>query len=149
MQIGVVGYSRSNFDHLLAEKLLTDAVDRLTAHLPDRSSVTIVSGLTSMGIPKLAYELADRLGMVTLGVSAMQAFTVHCGVYPVSRQIIHGQLFGEESPIFIDSIEYLIRIGGGKQSRNEVRLFTEKCAAQGWPLAERLLEHELPLLPGA
>jgi 6,7-dimethyl-8-ribityllumazine synthase len=60
MKIGVVGWSRSHFDHDLAEKLLAAALDTLTANVTDRASVEIVSGLTNIGIPKLAYAIADR-----------------------------------------------------------------------------------------
>lgn len=144
MKIGVVGYSSSRFDHDVAEQLLASAFDILTASVTDSADIEIISGLTNVGIPKIAYELADQRGFATVGISAAQAFIVHCGVYPVSRQIIHGERFGDESQLFVEYIEYLVRVGGGRQSHNEVKLFAEKCAALGWQQTERLIEHELP-----
>jgi hypothetical protein len=144
LRIGVVGFSRPHFDHVAAAILLDDALANLLAHhARDPSGAELVSGLTNMGVPKLAYERAVALGMRTVGVSARQALRVSAGVFPVDETILVGARFGDESAAFIARIDVLIRIGGGPQSRHEVELFRAALAALGLPEAGYLIEHEV------
>lgn len=145
MKIGVVGYSSTKFDLNLAVKMMQSAVDIFVSKNTESENIEIVSGLTNIGVPRIAYQLADRRNFITVGISAEQAFQVHCGIYPVDKQIIHGMNFGDESEIFIGYIDFLIRIGGGRQSHKEVKMFIDKCAALGWQKSEKLIEHELPM----
>ena len=140
LKIGVVGFSRNQFDQQDAAQKLDHTIKQIIANYPSRK-FEIVSGLTNMGVPKLAYLLADRLGIDTVGFSAKQAFRVHAGIYPVSQQIIVGNRFGDESEEFINYIDVLVRIGGEPQSRHEVELFKAKHAQSN--LDQYLYEKEV------
>ena len=132
--IGVVGYSDDKvFDHNIAKALLAIAFDIVEADLPDKE-YELISGLTNMGVPKLAYEMAEKRGWKTVGLSAKEAQEYDC--YPVDEEIIVGENFGDESEEFIKSIDCLIRIGGGKQSMEETE----------WAKEEKLpvYEYDLP-----
>ena len=58
MRVGVVGYSAQKFDIEKAKKIIKEVFDQLVARYGD--NITIVSGLTAMGIPLLAYEEAKK-----------------------------------------------------------------------------------------
>lgn len=146
MKIGVVGFSQHNIDEDLARNILSKSFQQLIERHPHHVPIEIVSGLTNIGIPRIAYQIADELGFITIGISAERAKQVRCGVYPVHRRIIEGKEFGDESLIFIDYIDCLIRVGGGKQSHHEVQLFMEKCTQHGISISDALIEHEFLLL---
>src|SRR4051812_16784896 len=113
LSIGVVGFSRPQFDQDAAKLHLRHGLDdilRRTGVSPAQAE--LVSGLTNMGVPKLAYELAVTLGMRTVGISAKSALRVRCGLFPVDEKRIVGQKFGDESEAFIGAIDYLLRVGG-------------------------------------
>lgn len=139
LKIGVVGFSRNQFDQKDAAQKLDHTIQQIIANYPNRE-FEIVSGLTNMGVPRLAYLLADRLGIDTVGFSAKQAFKVYAGIYPVTQQIIVGDRFGDESEEFINYIDVLVRIGGGPQSRHEVELFKNKANSN---LSQYLYEKEV------
>lgn len=122
VKYGIVGFSRNQFDKKAAREILQDEFQKLKEKHIDET-IEIVSGFTNSGIPKIAYELADEFGFVTVGFSAKQALKVRSGVYPVKKKIIKGNRFGDESEDFIRYIYALIRVGGGKQSRHETELF--------------------------
>lgn len=147
LRIGVVGYSGKRFDegvaraelrHLLAEQVENRELDA--------KAVEVVSGLTNLGIPKIAYEVAVEMGMKTVGISASRALTSSSGVFPVDKQIIVGRHYGDESKEFIGYIDVLIRIGGGEQSSKEVTMFRERFANDSASLGGCLVEVELPAL---
>lgn len=144
LRIGVVGFSQRYFDHAAARahlrRFLTGVLERPEAQ---QGQPELVSGLTNQGVPKLAYELARELGLVTVGIAARQALRVRAGLFPVDRQILVGERFGDESELFIASIDTLIRVGGGPQSRAEVELFRAKHDHDDAVLAERLFEAEV------
>lgn len=141
-RVGVVGFSRSQFDHEAARLALERSLDPMIALAAGRV-IEIVSGLTNQGVPKLAYELAVARRIRTVGISARQALRVRSGVFAVDQQILVGQRFGDESAAFIAYIDALIRIGGGPQSRHEVELFREKLASTACDPATHLVEHEV------
>lgn len=145
MKIGIVGYSTNNFNHKIASNLLAQCIDILIPNYIDHETIEIVSGLTNIGIPKLAYELADQRSYTKVGISAQQAFDVSYGIYPVDKQIIEGDRFGDESKVFVNYINYLIRIGGGQQSHKEVTMFAAKCHQLEWDMEKRLVERSLGL----
>lgn len=125
IKYGVVGFSRNQFDKKLAYTIL----DKLFKDIKENHSdkvIEIVSGYTNSGVPKIAYQLADTYGFVTVGFSAKQALRVRSGTYPVAKTVIKGEKFGDESKDFIEYIDTLIRVGGGPQSRKEVALFKQK-----------------------
>ncbi|PLK50647.1 hypothetical protein [Uliginosibacterium sp. TH139] len=145
-RIGVVGFSRPEFDQTHATQLLLFAVqtclDRF--HTP-LDQVVMVSGLTNVGMPRIAYLYATEHGIGTVGIAAERALLHPSGLWPVDLQIIEGLDFGDESRCFTSYIDCLIRIGGGTQSRREVEMFCDRCRGERWSLAERLIEHDLPI----
>lgn len=140
MKIGVVGFSRNDFDLEQAKTVLLRFIRKITAERNPKE-VELVSGLTDTGVPRLAYLIADEMGLVTVGFTAKAAFQAKYGLYPVQKEIIFGEFFGDESEEFVKYIDYLIRVGGGKQSLREVELFKEKYSPQ--ELSQRLFEWEL------
>uniref|UniRef100_A0A832H5X4 Uncharacterized protein n=1 Tax=Oscillatoriales cyanobacterium SpSt-402 TaxID=2282168 RepID=A0A832H5X4_9CYAN len=133
MRVGVVGYSGQAFDPDLGRVLVRKAFDAL----PHRNSIEIVSGLTRLGIPAIAYEEAVKRGWKTVGIACSKAFDYDC--FPVDETIIIGTDWGDESQAFLNSVDWLIRIGGGKQSHEEARL----AKMQGKPLLEFELATQL------
>ncbi len=142
MKIGVVGFSRPQFDQKIAKELLRESIDSFMEGR-DLATIEIISGLTNVGVPKLAYELAVEKGIITVGISAKRALSVKSGIFPCDKQIIAGQNFGDESAIFIDYIDCLIRVGGGIQSRNEVKLFKDKISGSSDYIENLLIEKEV------
>ena len=122
IKYGVVGFSRNQFDQQKAYQILETIFEQIRLKHPDKI-IEIVSGYTNSGIPKIAYELADKFGFTTVGFSAKQALKVRSGVYSVKKVILKGERFGDESEDFVHYIDALIRVGGGKQSRHETDLF--------------------------
>jgi len=145
MKIGIVGHSSDKIDEELGSKLLDQMISKVASVNTISADIEIVTGLTNIGVPKLAYKIADKRNYLKVGISAQQAYEVKCGVYPVDKEIIVGQKFGDESTAFIDYIDYLVRVGGGNQSANEVKLFKSKCALLNWDIKERLQEQEFKL----
>jgi len=140
LKIGVVGFSRNQFDQQDAAQKLKHLITKIVEN-NEGKNIELVSGFTNMGVPRLAYLLADELGLITVGFSAKQALRVRAGVYPVQKQIIVGQKFGDESDEFIQYIDVLVRIGGGKQSRHETELFKQQYADED--LSQILFEEEV------
>jgi hypothetical protein len=134
IKVGVVGYSDDkSFDHNIAKALLAIALD-IVSKSHQAEGYELVSGLTNMGVPKLAYEMANSMGWRTIGLTSKEAKQYEC--YPVDKEIIVGEKFGDESEKFIAYIDVLIRIGGGKQSIKETAMAKEK----GIPI----YEYDLP-----
>lgn len=140
MKIGIVGFSSPQFDQEKARAILDKNIRHFILD-KNPAQIQIVSGYTNVGVPKIAYEIADKLGLITVGFSAKKALTVSSGLYPVQKKIIYGKNFGDESQAFVDYIDVLIRVGGGKQSRNEVELF--KTKNEGNDLSNILFEEEV------
>jgi hypothetical protein len=130
IKYGVVGFSRNQFDKKTAREILREEFQSIHEKYP-KTTIEIVSGYTNSGVPKIAYQLADIFGFVTVGFSAQQALRVRSGVYPVQKKIIKGNKFGDESEAFIAYIDALIRVGGGKQSRHETELFKKRHSEKG------------------
>ncbi len=132
LRVGVVGYSAQAFNQDTALLLIQEVFDLLEPV----ANVEIISGLTQLGIPALAYEEAVRRGWKTVGVACIKAFEYKC--FPVDEMIIAGSDWGEESPTFLSMIDVLVRIGGGKQSNQETHMAKI--------LGKRVMEFELPAL---
>lgn len=115
-QIGVIGYSAQSFDIDKAQSILLDAYDMIES---EYNSVTIVSGLTNIGIPSLAYEEAENRDWKTVGIACSKARNYDC--YPVDDEIIIGNEWGDESERFLSQIDVLIAIGGGDQTQKEIK----------------------------
>lgn len=140
LKIGIVGFSRSQFDKPTAILKLRNILEKIVTE-KGAENIEIVSGYTNAGVPRIAYQLADDLGVETVGFSAKQALQVRSGVYAVKKVVLIGEKFGDESERFVEYIDWLIRIGGGAQSRREIELF--RALNQGENLAETLYEEEV------
>lgn len=132
LRVGVVGYSNQDFDSKAALSLIQRAFD----DLDPAADIEVVSGLTDLGIPALAYEEAVRRGWKTTGIACAKAFDYPC--FPVDDVIIQGDHWGDESPVFLRLIDLLIRIGGGTQSHFEA------CCAK--MQGKQVMEFDLPAL---
>ncbi len=132
LRIGVVGYSDQKFDEIKARKMLSETYDRLDFQHPNRNKA-IVSGLTDLGIPALAYREATKRNWRTVGIACSKAEEYDC--FPVDERIIEGNEWGDESPKFLNSIEVLVRVGEGNQSLRE----TAEMKAKG----KQVIEYEL------
>ena len=69
LRIGVVGYSGQKFDEDEARRLLESALDDAVSEHPGAQRIVVVSGLTDLGIPALAYRIATARGWQTAGVA--------------------------------------------------------------------------------
>ena len=118
MKIGIVGYSALKFDTNVARDLINKGLDHFKANEND----ILVSGLTALGIPLLAYEEAVKRGMQTYGVACKEA--EECEQFPVDLKALIGENWGDESNYFLNLIDVLVKIGGGPQSEKEFALFT-------------------------
>lgn len=140
MKIGVVGFSRNQFDRAKARSIIKKELQQLAQRI-NPSEVELVSGYTNSGVPQITYEEGRKLGFILTGFSAKQALRVRSGVYPVDQVILKGERFGDESVDFVNYIDGMIRVGGGPQSRHEVALFRERF--KDGTLDRRLREYEV------
>lgn len=127
LYVGVVGYSTQQFDEQDAREILEEALDDIEdeyVETGDYDEIAIVSGLTNMGIPKIAYQVADDRGYITVGVAPEEANDYE--LYSVDEIVYEGESFGDESETFIDLIDVLIKIGGGDQSQKELEMAEEE-----------------------
>ena len=114
-RVGIVGYSAQEFDKEKAQYLVNAA---LQPYANLGSDLMIVSGLTNLGIPALAYAWAVNNCARTKGIACKKASDFEC--FACDEVTIVGENWGDESPVFLSAIDLLIRIGGGKQSFSEV-----------------------------
>lgn len=119
LRLGVVGYCPSTkFDENKASEYIRDAYNRVIADFPEHE-ITIVSGVTNVGVLKLAYEEAKRRNWRTAGVGCKKAYDFEW--FPTDEEpVIVGENWDDESSTFLDSIDALVRVGGGKQSLREI-----------------------------
>lgn len=128
-RVGVVGYSKWTFNVNVAEALISTAFKMVEQnHISDE--YVLVSGLTNIGIPALAYKQAVKSGWKTVGIACEKAQKFD--LFPVNESKIVGKEWGDESETFLGGIDCLIRIGGGIQSLNE----TKKVKEMGLPVYE-------------
>lgn len=138
LRIGFAGYSGQKFDTSKAELLIDEALDDVIARF-EPTHLQVISGLTNLGIPALAYSFAVKhvapyRKLTTVGIACSKAKDYDC--YPCDRVFIIGTEWGDESEAFLASIDVLIRIGGGKQSHAEC----DRAKALGIPVIEKELE---------
>jgi hypothetical protein len=136
LRVGVVGYCPpTKFDETEARRMLKEAYDSINTDFPGRE-IAIVSGLTNVGVLKLAYEEAKTRGWRTAGVACSKAAEFPC--FPVDEKVIVGNEWGDESQTFVNSIDVLVRVGGGKQSLREAEIIRQQ--------GKRTYEYELPVI---
>lgn len=123
LYVGVVGYSAQEFDTDEAREILEEAFDDIEEEYVDNGdyeAIVIVSGLTNLGIPKIAYEIAVERDYGTMGIAPSEADEYE--LFNVDEIIYKGDKFGDESEEFIDNIDVFIKVGGGQQSQQEMEL---------------------------
>ena len=135
LKIGVVGYSWQKFDEAEALRKLREAYDTLERQHPQEQKA-VISGLSDIGIPALAYREAVSRHWRTVGVACSKAKQYAC--FPVDETVIVGEEWGDESATFLDSLDVLIKVGGGKQAIAETNAFKER--------RKPVLEYQLPRL---
>lgn len=136
VKVGVVGYCPpTKFDEAEARRMIIDAYNKVKATYPE-FPIAMVSGMTAVGVLKIAYEEADKRDWITVGVACSKA--LEHPLYPVDQQIFVGENWGDESETFINGIDGIIRIGNGKQSIAE----TEQVKLNGG----FAYEYDLPTL---
>lgn len=123
LRIGVTGYSLQKFDEEAAGFMLKAAFQYLKMQ-HRAENVDIVSGLTNLGVPAVAYQIARDLEFTTTGIACVLAKEYKC--FPVDQEVIVGEQWGEESETFLNSIDVLVRVGGGKQAIRETKLASSK-----------------------
>lgn len=119
INIGVVGYSVQEFDKKKAIEYIKTAFDFIEKQYPDGTK-TVISGLTDLGIPALAYREAKRRNWRVEGIACSKALDYIW--FPVSNITMIGDNWGDESETFLKAINILVRVGGGKQSMREVEM---------------------------
>lgn len=126
LKIGVVGYCPPTmFDKDEAKRLLVDVFDQIVQDLDVKAcyvEVMVVSGLADVGIPALAYREAVLRNWTTGGVACEKV--CNFDEFPVDYRRVVGKNWGEESEAFLAECDVLVRIGGGKQSKEEVKAFS-------------------------
>jgi hypothetical protein len=122
LRIGVVGYSLQAFDENQARRFIQHGYDSLAMQHPG-SHFTVVSGLTNLGVVKIAYEEAAYRGWRTVGITLRYRLDRQDPLFPVDERIIIDGQRGDDSPAFLQAIDALIRVGGGPQSYAETEAF--------------------------
>ncbi len=136
LRIGVVGYCPpTKFDEKEARRMIIDAYNKIEAQYPTILKV-VISGLTNVGVLKIAYEEAIKRNWKTVGIACNKAMEHE--LFPVDEKIIAGDNWGDESPTFLSNIDIIVRIGVGKQSIVE----TEEAKKFG----KLAFEYNLPVL---
>ncbi|HVY01736.1 MAG TPA: hypothetical protein VHA12_03155 [Candidatus Nanoarchaeia archaeon] len=131
--VGVIGYSAQRFDKVVAGLFLNRVCDFVKLSHPDKN-ISVVSGLTDLGMPAIAYREAKSLGWKTVGVACTKAEEYE--TFNVEKRKIVGDNWGDESRTFLDSIDMLVCVGGGNQSKREL----EEWKKTGKPF----IEYNLP-----
>ena len=134
INVGIVGYSAKKFDKKLARMLIEKALELLMRDAKDE--LVIVSGLTYLGVPAIAYDVAKEMGLKTVGVACSKAKEYEC--FKVDEEKIVGTEWGDESETFLKMIDIMIKIGGGKQSEEEAKRAKE--------MGITVIDYDLPIL---
>ncbi len=120
LQVGIVGYSGTPFDLEAGRLLVREALDWVIETYPSER-YALVSGLTDMGIPGLAYREAQARGWWLVGIACKRARKMRC--FPVDQRLLVGREWGDESEAFLRFIDVLVKVGGGRQSIREYATF--------------------------
>lgn len=148
LRLGVVGYCPpTKFDEKEAVRMLNEAYDKVEREFPEHK-YTVVSGVTNVGVLKLAYEEAKRRGWKTAGVACRRAYVFEWFLTD-EKPIILGDNWGDESEVFLkgtkirgdpheNGLDAIVRIGAGNQSIKEAVKIKE--------LGKPTYEYDLPAI---
>ena len=125
--VGVTGFSGQWAESkIAADAGIKGDVDAATAvleaHLADLKStygakLVLSSGATNEGVPKIIYDLCEKLGIDAMGVTSAKAFD-----YPLGKMkylIVQGDDWGAESSTFLATSDEILLLGGGGQAKRE------------------------------
>ena len=117
LRIGVVGYSTKYFNKKDAQEKIERVIKGIIKK--NKLPVSIVSGLTNIGVPAIAYKIAKEYGFKTVGYACKKALDME--LFDVDKKNIIGDNWGDESEEFLNNIDVLIKAGGGEQSKKELK----------------------------
>lgn len=128
-----------------ATAAITEYLTELKAAHGDK--LVLSSGATMEGVPKIIYDLCEKMGITAMGVTSAKAIDYPLG--KMSYLIVHGSDWGEESPIFLATSDELLMVGGGGQAKREAIA----ASTEGKPLtvlqgykgtADQLTQEDVP-----
>jgi len=119
IRLGFIGYSATKFDFKKSDEIL-EQIFKDIGNTYSFKDVEIVSGGTEYGIPFEVYKKADEYGYFLTGIICKEG--MEDKLYDLDKIIIIGETWGDESETFIEYIDVLYKIGGGKQSIKEVEM---------------------------
>jgi hypothetical protein len=154
--VGVAGFARPwsqlELQGASLAQLVADARATICHELVERQrryahQLIVASGATNQGVLQLAYEVCEFLNIVAMGVAPDQVSN-----YPLGRMrfmLPFGARFGDESHVFLRTVDELIVLGGGAQSQREVLAAAQTrmpiTIIQGFGgIADQLTRAELP-----
>lgn len=117
IRIGIVGYCSKYFDKKDAKAKIEKIIKKIAKN---KLRISIVSGLTNIGIMAIAYKIADENNYETVGYACKKALEME--LFNVDKKHIIGDRWGDESEDFINNIDVLIKAGGGEQSEKELEM---------------------------
>lgn len=127
VRVGVVGYSDKKFNKVNAWNLLKKGFEQIQSD-NNVNKLMVISGLTDLGIPSLAYYIARQNDWNIGGIAP--AVALEYKWFPMSNDgdelLIVGEDWGDETPIFLDRIDILLRVGGGVQALYETQLANKR-----------------------
>ncbi len=85
-----------------------------------RERLCVVSGATNAGVLALVYALCAQYDIRSAGVTAGQG--LEHGLASMHWIVPFGRKFGDESQLFVDTLDELIVLGGGAQSLAEAKM---------------------------
>ncbi len=137
LSIGVMGFSKQKFNTDLAFRNLSQSLELIGQLASPAIPIEVVSGLTYLGIPGMAYDIAFANGWKTVGIACALAQEFEC--FGCDDIVIVGKRWGAESRRFIKRCDIFIRVGGGKQSFKKI--------AMAKALGKTVIEFDLEPLP--
>ena len=128
LAIGLVGFSGSfaKNGRTDAESVTRRFIETMLANTDEtlpRRPLFLISGATDLGVPRIGYAAAKKLGVTSVGVTSQEALKY--SIAELEYLTVVGNKFGDESEAFVSVIDELWVIGGGKQSLSECNLASE------------------------
>jgi hypothetical protein len=125
--VGIVGFARpwpqlglrgATLDQTIADARATICNELAARQQRYGDRLVVASGATNEGVLRLAYEVCAFLNIMAMGIAPDQALDYPLGQMHYMLPV--GQAFGDESPVFVRTIDELLVLGGGAQSEREV-----------------------------
>ena len=125
--VGIVGFARPwlqlGLPGATLDQTIADARATICYELADRQQrygdrLVVASGATNEGVLRLTYEVCAFLNIMAMGIAPDQALDYPLG--QMQYMLPSGRAFGDESPVFVRTIDELLVLGGGAQSKREV-----------------------------